>query len=160
MAAKKVVKEPKSEKSEASLSPFDILNSINEGSRGVDIFKDCITDISDEQLDRNEILKSYVPFVINKSLSYFNDSVLFANEMNRYHFLPAKIQYDFLRLGLRPRKRFSKWTKKIDNSEDIKMVMEYYDYSEEKARAAVKLLSQDALDKIKNKLDKGGIVKK
>ena len=99
--------------------------------------------------------KAYAPFMINRSLSYFNDTVLMANEMNIKHHLDAKLQYQFLINIVRKRKRFSKWIKpELDN--DIEVVKEYYGYSNEKAKDALNILTEEQVELIKNTLSKGG----
>lgn len=99
--------------------------------------------------------KNYNSFVVNRTLSYFPDTVAIANEMNRYHQIDEKLQYHFLLNIVRKRKRFSKWVKpEIEN--DIEMVKEYYGYSNDKARQVLPLLSAEQLKTIKNKVDKGG----
>jgi hypothetical protein len=123
------------------LSPFDFLNSINSTKK--DLMEDTDTE------------KQYVPFVVNRSLSYFPDTVAIANEMNKYHHLDAKLQYQFLIKIVRKRKRFSKWIKS-DLENNIEKVKEYYGYSMDKARQVMPLLSTDQLNIIINKVDKGG----
>lgn len=123
------------------LSPFDFLNSINMTKK--DLMEDPDTE------------KQYVPFVVNRSLSYFPDTVAIANEMNKYHHLDAKLQYSFLINIVRKRKRFSKWIKS-DLENNIEKVKEYYGYSMDKARQVMPLLSTDQLNIIINKVDKGG----
>ena len=123
------------------LSPFDFLNSINSTK------KDLMSDTDKD--------KQYVSFVVNRSLSYFNDTILLANEMNRYHHLDEKLQYHFLLNIVRKRKRFSKWVKpEIQN--DIELVKEYYGYSNDKARQVLPLLSPEQITIIRNKVNKGG----
>jgi hypothetical protein len=125
--------------SNKKVSPFDFLQTINISK--TDIFQG------------NE--KNYNSFVINRTLSYFPDTVAIANEMNRYHQIDEKLQYHFLLNIVRKRKRFSKWVKpEIEN--DIEMVKEYYGYSNDKARQVLPLLSAEQLKTIKNKVDKGG----
>ena len=123
------------------LSPFDFLNSINSTKK--DLMEDPDTE------------NQYVPFVVNRSLSYFPDTVAIANEMNKYHHLDSKLQYHFLINIIRKRKRFSKWIKsELENN--IDKVKEYYGYSDAKARQILPLLSTDQLNIIINKVDKGG----
>jgi len=123
------------------LSPFDFLNSINMTK------KDLMEDPENESM--------YVPFVVNRSLSYFPDTVALANEMNKYHHLDNRLQYSFLINIIRKRKRFSKWVKpELENN--IEKVKEYYGYSMDKARQVMPLLSADELNIIINKVDKGG----
>lgn len=137
------------------LSPFDFLNSINEGSRGKNLMIDCFADLS-EGATPDSADRAYVPFIINRGLSYFQDSILYANAMNERAALPAKMQYDFLRFGLRPRKRFSKWSKKIDDSSDVELIMAEYGYSADKARDALKLYDANAITELRARHEKGG----
>ena len=125
--------------SNKKVSPFDFLQTINISKTNI--------------FQGNE--KNYNSFVINRTLSYFPDTVAIANEMNRYHQIDEKLQYHFLLNIVRKRKRFSKWVKpEIEN--DIEMVKEYYGYSNDKARQVLPLLSAEQLKTIKNKVDKGG----
>ena len=102
-----------------------------------------------------ETEKAYVPFVINRSLSYFPDTVALANEMNRYGHLESRLQFAFLINTIRKRKRFSKWIKpEIEN--DVEVVKEYYGYSNEKARQVIQLLTPQQLDVLRKKVSKGG----
>ena len=99
--------------------------------------------------------KKYPPFIINKCLSGFIDTVMFANEMNVNHQLPSRLQYDFLINTVRKRKRFSPWLKK-DKINDLDAVKSYYGYSNEKAQQALKILTKEQISFIKEKLDVGG----
>ena len=111
-----------------------------------------------EELRRAIAEKGYAPFMINRSLSYFNDTVLMANEMNMHHHLDNKLQYSFLINIVRKRKRFSKWNKpELEN--DIDVVKEYYGYSNDKARQVLPLLSSSQLSELKIKVNKGGRTK-
>jgi|SRR6056300_171951 len=123
------------------MSPFDFLNAINTTKQDLMIDPD------------NE--KKYVPFVVNRTLSYFSDTVHVANAMNQYHHLDKKLQFQFFLNIIRKRKRFSKWAKPTEIS-DLDAVKEYYGYSNEKARQAIALLSADQITIIKNKVSKGG----
>jgi len=123
------------------MNPFEYLNAINSTK------KDLMIDEESE--------KAYNPFIVNKSLSYFQDTVLIANEMNRYAHLDKKLQFHFLINIIRKRKRFSKWFKpEVQN--DIEVVKEYYGYSDEKARQVLPLLSLDQMGQLKEKVNKGG----
>tara|TARA_B100000287_G_scaffold113738_2_gene105873 strand:- start:3467 stop:3856 length:390 start_codon:yes stop_codon:yes gene_type:complete len=99
--------------------------------------------------------KKYPAFVINKCLSGFIDTVMFANEMNLYPNLPSKLQYDFYLNSLRKKKRFSPWLRK-DKIKDLDLVKQYYGYSNEKAMQALNILNKSQLDYIREKLDIGG----
>lgn len=123
------------------MNPFDFVNSINFTKEN--IMKDDLDE------------KSYNAFVVNRSLSYFNDTILFANEMNRYHHIDNRLQYDFFINIIRKRKRFSKWYKP-DPVNEIEIVKEYYGYSDEKARDALTLLSDSQIQELKRKVHKGG----
>tara|TARA_R110000796_G_scaffold59802_2_gene138025 strand:- start:2681 stop:3058 length:378 start_codon:yes stop_codon:yes gene_type:complete len=123
------------------MSPFDYLNAINYSK------KDIMQDDADE--------RSYNAFLINRSLSYFYDTVSIANIMNRYHHLDSKYQFHFLINIIRKRKRFSKWMKPETES-DIEVVKQYYEYSNDKAKQVLSLLSPEQLNIIRQKVNKGG----
>ena len=101
------------------------------------------------------LVKEYPPFIINKCLSGHLDCVLFANEMNKYHFLDKDMQYNFYLNILRKRKRFSPWLRK-EKVSDLEFVKQYYGYSNEKASQVLKILSNEQLEFIKQRLDTGG----
>jgi len=102
-----------------------------------------------------ELESSYPSWIINKCLSSFTDTVLFANEMNMNWHISKRMQYDFYINSLRPRKRFSPWSKKesIDYLEDVQ---EYYGYSYTKALEVIRILPKSDLEKIRKLLHKGG----
>ena len=102
-----------------------------------------------------ELESSYPSWIINKCLSSFTDTVLFANEMNMNWHISKRMQYDFFINSLRPRKRFSPWSRKesVDYLEDIK---EYYGYSYTKALEVIRILPKSDLEKIRKLLHKGG----
>ena len=101
------------------------------------------------------LIKEYQPFIVNKCLSGHLDCVLFANEMNKYHFLDKDMQYNFYLNILRKKKRFSPWLRK-EKVSDIEYVKQYYGYSNEKASQILKILSDEQIDFIKQRLDTGG----
>ena len=123
------------------MNPFEYVNAINTGKKDI-----MIDDLAE---------KSYSSFTINRSLSYFNDTVLVANEMNKHHHLDKKLQFHFLLNIVRKRKRFSKWDK-ADVASDIGVVKEYYGYSDELARQVLPLLSAEQIKVLKQKISKGG----
>lgn len=100
--------------------------------------------------------KGYPPFIINKCLSSFTDSILYSNEMNKNSHLDRKLQYDFLINTLKPRKRFSPWVKK-QTLDHLELVKEYYGYSHDKALKALEILTTDQLEQIRKALNKGGM---
>ena len=101
------------------------------------------------------LAKEYPPFIVNKCLSGHLDCVLLANEMNRYHFLDKDMQYNFYLNILRKKKRFSPWLRK-EKVSDLEYVKQYYGYSNEKASQILKILSDEQIDFIKQRLDTGG----
>jgi hypothetical protein len=120
----------------------DYLYSINQSKKSI-----CTCDA--------DAAKKYPAFVINRCLSSFTDTVLFANEMNKNPHLPNKMQYDFLLNSVKPRKRFSPWTRK-DSIDYLDIVKEYYGYNDDKALQALRILTKNQLDYIKKSLSKGG----
>ena len=102
-----------------------------------------------------EAISSYPPYIVNRCLSGHLDTVLFANEMNKYSNLDKDMQYSFFLYTLRKRKRFSPWLKK-EQIEDLDLVKKHYGYSNEKAKIAVTLLTKTQLEYIRNKHDMGG----
>jgi len=99
--------------------------------------------------------KDYNSFITNRSLSYHQDCILYANELNMRPQLDKKLQYEFLLNSLRKRKRYAKWQKhKADVSVD--MIMEYFGYGRAKAEQALQVLTDDQLEAIRAALDKGG----
>ncbi len=121
----------------------DYLNAINTT-------KEPLMDTADEQW-----VKKYYPFIINKCLAPFQDTILLVNEINQFHHLDKKLQFDFLINSLRSRKRYAPWmkAKKLKNLEYVK---EYYGYNNEKAKIALDILSDEQVSAIKQKLNKGG----
>ena len=117
--------------------------------------KDWLNSINYNKDDLSEDIKSYPPYIVNRCLSGHMDCVMFANEMNMYSHLDKDMQYYFYLNSLRKRKRFSPWIKK-EKIEDIDSVKQYYGYSNEKAKQALRLLSESELNYIKSKLDIGG----
>ena len=101
------------------------------------------------------MIKDYAPYIINRCLSGNLDCILFVNEMNKYSFLDKDMQYSFYLNTLRKKKRFSPWLRK-DKVTDLQCVKQYYGYSNEKASQALKILTNQQLDFIKQRLDIGG----
>jgi hypothetical protein len=102
-----------------------------------------------------EAISSYPPYIVNRCLSGSVDTILFANEMNKYSNLDKDMQYSFFLYTLRKRKRFSPWLKK-EQIDDLDLVKKHYGYSNEKAKVAVSLLTKTQLEYIRNKHDMGG----
>jgi len=100
--------------------------------------------------------KEYPPFVINRSLSYFQDTVLYANEMNLRGNLDNRLQNDYLLNSVRKKKRFSRWLKP-EQDIDVDAIKEYYSCSEMKAREMFSVLTGDQLSLIHKRLKRGGL---
>jgi hypothetical protein len=105
--------------------------------------------------DDPSLKKDYPPYIVNRCLSGHLDCILLVNEMNKYSFLDKDMQYSFYLNSLRKRKRFSPWLRK-DKISDLDYVKRYYGYSNEKASQALKLLSKEQIEFIKQRLDTGG----
>jgi hypothetical protein len=125
-------------------SPFSFIASINSSDK-TNLMETC-----------PEGRSQYVPFIINRSLSYHEDMVFIVNEMNAKHRLPHEMQYDFLRMVTRPRKRFSKWIKPTTD-EDEATIASYYKISIHKARSMAHLLKPSDIAEMKDVLDVGGV---
>jgi len=100
----------------------------------------------------------YTPFIINRSLSYFKDTVLYANEINKNSHLDSRLQFDFFINIIRKRNRFSKWLKPSE-IENLEVVKEYYGYSDEKAKSVLSLLNNRQIENLKQRIYKGGRTK-
>lgn len=126
------------------MNPFDYVNAINAR-------KDIIRESNSPELAE----KLYQSFFVNKALSYHIDTILYANEMNRYSEIPAIMQNDYYLNSIRPKKRYAKWHKKPQD-EAIDVIQEFYGVSTAKALDIYKVLTEDQLDAIKQKIFKGG----
>jgi hypothetical protein len=127
-------------------SPFDYVNAILQNKK--QLIVDEITE------------KEYNPFIVNRSLSYHKDCIIYANEMNRRHFVDKKLQFDFLLNTVRSQKRpFAKWVK-TEKSEDLECLKTVYGFSTSKAREALRLLSNEQIQQIKEQTQMGGLTKR
>ena len=99
--------------------------------------------------------KKYPPFIINKGLSYFSDTILYANEMNRLHHASKHMQFSFFLNSIKSRKRFSKWFKS-SKMKDLDVVKQHFGYSNKRAQEALSILTKEKIDYIKERLYKGG----
>ena len=120
----------------------DYLNSIN-------LSKENLMD-TDPESERQ-----YPPYVVNRCYSGFIDTILLANEMNLNSHIDKKLQYDFYINIIRPKKRFSPWLKK-EKLDSLDCIKQYYGYSDEKAKVALRILTEDQIEFIKTKLNRGG----
>jgi len=126
------------------MSPFDYVNAINYSKKNI-----MVDDLSE---------KEYNPFIINKALSFFPDTILFANEMNKYHHLDSRLQFDFFINIIKKKQRFSKWLKPSE-VENLELIKNYYGYSNEKAKSVLTVLSNEQIDELKTRMNKGGRTK-
>jgi len=99
--------------------------------------------------------KEYAPFIVNKALGNFRDTVLYANEMNINHHLDHRLQFDFFINIVKKQKRWSKWIKS-ESVSDLELIKEYYGYSNEKAKSVLSLLSNEQINDLKLRIYKGG----
>ena len=126
-------------------NPFDYVNSILQNKKNL---------IVDELTE-----KDYQPFLVNRTLSYHKDCILYANEMNRRHLADKKLQYDFFLNTIRSQKRpFAKWVK-AEKSDDLECIKQVFGLSDQKAREALRLLSNEQIQKLKEQTDTGGLRK-
>ena len=109
-----------------------------------------------EDIAEEDNIKSYPPYIVNRCLSGHLDCIMFANDMNIHNHLDKDMQYQFYLNSLRKRKRFSPWLKK-GKVEDLNIVKQYYGYKNEKATQALRILTKEQLNYIKQRLDTGGI---
>jgi len=126
------------------VSPFEFIKAINETKEDV-----MVDDVSE---------KKYSPFIVNRGLSFFMDTIFQVNELNCNHHLDSRLQFDYLLNSVRKKKRYSKWLKP-EKLQDLDVVKEYYGFSNEKAKDALSTLSEDQLAFIKDKLNQGGVEK-
>ena len=101
------------------------------------------------------VIKDYAPYIINRCLSGNLDCIMFVNEMNKYSFLDKDMQYSFYLNTLRKKKRFSPWLRK-EKVTDLEIIKQYYGYSNEKASNALKILTPEQINYIKQRLEIGG----
>ena len=127
------------------MSPFDFIKAINESK------EDLIAKSDNSELAE----KVYEPFIVNRGLSFFTDTILHANEMNRLAMLDKKPQFAYLLNSIRPRKRYSKWFKQ-EKIEKLDIVSEYFGYNKSKAKDIINILTDDQIKIIKEILQKGG----
>lgn len=125
------------------MNVFDIVNSLSR-------FKDSEFNENDSEME-----KQYIPYIVNRSFSYYPDTIIHANEMNQRALLPKRMQHDYYKYSLRARKRFSRWLKKDKNS-DIELIQQYFGFSKKKAILALTILTQENLESIRAEMDQGG----
>jgi len=126
-----------------------------------DLFKEILPSILQTKKDviNDDNERDYLPYIVNKALSFHYDCVIRANQMNLSPGLDRKLQYHFLLNSIRAWKRpFQKW-QKLEKNDKIELIKEYYNYSNEKAKATLSLLSEEQFDYIRKSLSRGGLRK-
>ena len=123
------------------MNPFDYVNSITYTK------EDIMTDLNESE---------YSSFLTNRSLSYHQDCILYANEMNRRFEVSNRLQYHYLLNTIRKRKRFAKWIKP-ERIDDLRIVMEYYSISRQKAEEYLIILSDKEMIILRKRMNKGGV---
>ena len=127
-----------------------------------DLFKEIIPSIlqTKKNVLQDELdIKDYTPFVVNRALSYHVDCILYVSELNRYPGLEKDMQYQYLLNTIRPMKRkFQPW-QKVSADKDLECIKEYFGFSNEKAKEALRILTPEQIAEIKDKTNKGGIKK-
>ena len=118
----------------------------------------AINETKENLLDTNDITweKKYPPYVINRCMSMFYDTVMHSNEMNGLHFLPKRMQFHYFINSIRKKRRFGgKWFSQT-KLKNLELIKEYYGYSNSKAKEALNILSKNQIENIKIELIKGG----
>jgi hypothetical protein len=124
-----------------------------------DLFKEILPSILQTKKDVLENESDYKSFIVNRSLSYHMDCILYANQMNMSSHLSPKLQYQYFLNTVRPMKRkFQSWQKQ-EAIKNLDCVKEYFGYSNEKAKEALRILTDEQIAFIKEKLEKGGVKK-
>ena len=125
-------------------NPFDYINSISYSKKNI------MRGTENDELAE----KDYVPFLVNRGLSYYPDTVFYANEMNMRGDVDHKLAYEYFLNSIRPRKRFSKWFKK-EQSDTIEVIMEYYKCGYSKARDYARVLTEEQVKELQKRLYTG-----
>ncbi len=123
---------------------------LKEYLKAINTSNERLMDSEDEQWE-----KKYLPYIVNKCLAPFQDTIFLVNEMNMNHQIDKKLQFDFLLNTLRTRNRYTPWLK-AKKEKDLECVKEYYGYGNEKAKSALNILNNEQIKTIKDSLNKGG----
>tara|TARA_R110002012_G_scaffold235262_2_gene409116 strand:- start:2038 stop:2433 length:396 start_codon:yes stop_codon:yes gene_type:complete len=126
---------------------------LSEYLNAINYTKENLLDTDDESVE-----KQYTPFVVNRCLSYFIDTVLYVNEMNQRSHLNKKLQFDYLLNSIRKNKRYSKWLKR-ESEENLELVKNFYGYSDSKAREILDIITEEDIVWMRQMLDTGGVGK-
>ena len=123
------------------MNPFEFVKAISYSKKDI-----MIDDLIEQE---------YNSFIINRALSYYPDTILYANEMNKNHHLDGRLQFDFFINIIKKRKRFSPWLKATE-IENLDVIKEYYGYSNEKAKSVLSLFNNKQIENLKHRIYKGG----
>lgn len=123
------------------MNPFEFVKAISYSKKNI-----MIDDLIEQE---------YNSFIINRALSYYPDTILYANEMNKNHHLDGRLQFDFFINIIKKRKRFSPWLKATE-IENLDVIKEYYGYSNEKAKSVLSLFNNKQIENLKQRIYKGG----
>jgi len=125
-----------------------------------DLFKEIIPSILQTKknvFEEERDYKDYKPWLINRALSFHQDCILYANEINMYPDVDSDMQYQYYLNTIRPMKRkFQPW-QKSEVLKDIECVKQYFGYSNEKAKQALRILTDEQIAEIKAKTNTGGV---
>ena len=127
-----------------------------------DLFKEVIPSImqTKKSVFHDSVdYKDYPPFMVNRALSFHQDCLPYAQEMNLNHFVDKDMQYLYYLNSIRSMKRkFQPWQKSLVDK-DLESVKKYFGYSSEKAKEAMRILTDEQIADIKIKTEKGGVKK-
>ena len=126
---------------------------LSEYLNAINYTKESLLDTEDESVE-----KEYTPFVVNRCLSYFIDTVLYVNEMNRFPHVDKKMQFDYLRTSIRKNKRYSKWLRR-ESEENLELIKRFYGYSDSKARDILDIITEEDIIWMKQMINTGGVGK-
>ena len=124
------------------MSPFEFIKAINETKEDV-----MVDDVSE---------KKYSPFIVNRGLSFFMDTIFQVNELNRNHHLDSRLQFDYLLNSVRKKNRYGKWIKN-ETLEKIDIIQQYYGYNIQKAKQVESIFSDEHIQHLRRLLSKGGL---
>jgi len=122
---------------------FTILNSLNDKKQYYG--------------SNNEVMKEYNAWSINRGMSLFPETIFYSNDMNISQNLTEKMQYDYYYYSVRQGKRFSKWPKKLDKSDDFTLIKQFYKYNDQRALEALRILTKKDIETIRTMTEKGGV---
>lgn len=123
------------------LNPFDVVNQVSTSTQN-----------NWGEVDK----KNYIPFLINRALSYHHDTIMLANEVNMRHQMPLQWQYDFYRLAIAPKKkRFAKWSKPSED-ELVELISSTYQVNRQKAISIRSLLNSNDINNLRTITERGG----